>query len=508
MSLSQIEAATKGALSVPTLGGMIHRKDPRVAGVKKDPNHPNFQIISEQDAQGIITEGNKINRLREAGYTVSIRRAAGELGIDSQTLKARDLGQEEILGTWNITDGTFERLRKEGYKVFPRVKNQRQATHRIPYNWSHDLDHGLGSEWMPKSEIPKIEGALLPPTYMTRMYRYMKSKGSMPPWVVKSASGRILFKRSYLEGSAQEQAGQSQFLSIPQAARMVGASIPTMRKILESGVVPGIIPRKGQQTRIPHESLLPLLPQLQARLASNKQRAALLRNRSVVMKPPEAMQPQSPQAMQPQTRPTVQEELKVYQTRLTGEEQRGTIRRTAERAARKTVAVATRRVRGRRIARPIDPLADAEMRMETARKSDDVDGYNRALADKKRALAQRAAKPAVEKPVKPAPPERPQAKKFAPPEGQVVMSDEELTVDKAMISMPKPVSLPAERTLQERLEHIAEGLVADANKGDLSLAKAIEFFDKAIERNDVSKDIARQIKLRYFGDKAKSLRRK
>lgn len=124
-----------------------------------------------------------------------------------------------------------------------------------------------GAQWIGRSEIVLVDGALKPSAYVARAYKESLKHGGQPPeWARQLANGRWLFDVGYIRRDAEKNAGT---IGIDEAARILGATRRAVQTWVDQGKIksPGGTERgKGARRRITRATFMKDLPRLRKRL--------------------------------------------------------------------------------------------------------------------------------------------------------------------------------------------------------------------------------------------------
>ncbi len=128
------------------------------------------------------------------------------------------------------------------------------------------ISRDMGSSvWVSRSEIMQISGALKPAAYVARAYLYLKETGESPAWAQKTAGGRWLFDRNYVEHDAVLNIST---IGISEAAEHAGTSRRTIQTWVDEGILKTASGERepGQCRHVDRQAFLKALPKLRARL--------------------------------------------------------------------------------------------------------------------------------------------------------------------------------------------------------------------------------------------------
>ncbi len=125
----------------------------------------------------------------------------------------------------------------------------------------------VDGQWMARSEIASVEGALKAGAYVARAYNYAKAHGGeLPPWADKLPNGRWVFDRAYILADAEDN---RLTMGVSEAARVIGATRRAVQTWIDEGVIETVESTertKGAPRRILRESFERALPELRRRL--------------------------------------------------------------------------------------------------------------------------------------------------------------------------------------------------------------------------------------------------
>ncbi len=118
-------------------------------------------------------------------------------------------------------------------------------------------------DWIGKSDIAEIPGALKPSAYVARAYKTTQKTGTSPDWARKLDSGKWLFNRQHIETDARYNL---EHINISDAAGLLGATRRTVQTWIDTGIIIATNRPDGARRVIRRDVFQRQLPDLKKRL--------------------------------------------------------------------------------------------------------------------------------------------------------------------------------------------------------------------------------------------------